>query len=148
MRIKSALIASAVALVLLETPVARLAAQTPPIRAVDEKLLREYAGVYQWDRDAFLYLQLWSEFTGTNQLVAFDESGEVRALYPTDRDRFFAGPGAAAPTAIESSIQFQRDSAGRINSLTWRSDGATARVARRVEIERREDVTFSNRDVR
>ena len=53
--------------------------------------------------------RLWSELTGTNQLVAFDESGEVRALYPTDRDRFFAGPGAAVPTAIESRVEFQRD---------------------------------------
>src|SRR5262245_11305564 len=111
MRIKYALIASAVALVLPETPVARLAAQTPPIRAVDEKLLKEYAAVYRWDKDAFLYLQLWSEFTGTNQLVAFDESGEVRTLYPMDRDRFFAGPGAAVPTARESRIEFQRDGA-------------------------------------
>ena len=65
--------------------------QTPTVRTVGEEVLREYAGVYQWDRDAFLYLQLWGELTGTNQLVAFDESGEVRALYSTDRDQFFAG---------------------------------------------------------
>ena len=109
MRIHCALIAAAVALVLPETPIARLAAQTPPIRAMDEKLLREYAGVYQWDQAAFLYLQLWSEFTGTNQLVAFDESGEVRTLYPRDRDRFFAGPGAAVPTASESRIVYEEN---------------------------------------
>ncbi len=56
--------------------------QTPDVRFVDEKILREYAGAYRWEPNAFVYLQMWSEFTGKNQLVAFDESGEVRTLYP------------------------------------------------------------------
>jgi hypothetical protein len=120
----------------------------PAVRAVDEKLLREYAGAYQWDPDAFVYLQLWGEFTGTNQLLAFDESGEVRALYPTDHDRFFAGPGAAVPTARESRIDFQRDGGGKIASLTWQRNGAAPRVARRADVEKREDVRFANGGVR
>jgi uncharacterized protein len=118
--------------------------QLPAVRSVDEKILREYAGAYQWEPNAFVYLQMWSEFAGKNQLVAFDESGEVRTLYPTDSDRFFAGPGAAVSTAIESGIDFQRDGAGKIISLTWRRDGARSRIARRVEIEKRQDVSFSN----
>jgi uncharacterized protein len=122
-------------------------AQAPGAVSVDEKTLRDYVGAYQWQRDSFLYLQLWNEFAGTNQLVAFDESGEVRTLYPTDRDRFFAGPGAAVPTAVESRIEFQRDGTGKITSLTWRRDGAAPRIARRVEIERHEEVRFSNGDV-
>src|SRR2546421_702511 len=48
---------------LLAIPLA-LSAQTPRVASVDEKMLREYAGAYQWGPDAFLYLQLWSEFTG------------------------------------------------------------------------------------
>jgi pimeloyl-ACP methyl ester carboxylesterase len=109
-----------------------------------EKNLREYSGAYQWGPDRFIYLQLWNELTGTSQLTAFDEAGDVRTLYPTDRDRFFAGPGAAVPSAIESRIEFQRDSSGRIASLTWRPNGAAPRIAQRVEIERREDVRFSS----
>src|ERR687896_105893 len=100
-------------------------AQHPAARSVDETILREYTGAYQWGPDAFLYLHLWNEFTGANQLVAFDESGDVRTLYPTDRDRFFAGPGAAVPTAVESRIEFQRDGAGRITSLRWHRDGSS-----------------------
>src|SRR5947209_6143471 len=125
-----------IALVLVGGIGALSAPQTPAVRSVDEKALRECAGVYQWQKDGFLYLQIWSEFTGKNQLVAFDESGDVRTLYPTDRDRFFAGPGAAVPTAIESRIEFQRDANGRIASLTWRRDGAAPRTARRVAIEK------------
>src|SRR6266852_339769 len=86
--------------------------QGPTVRSIDETTLREYTGVYQWGSNAFVYLQLWNEFTGftkPSQLVAFDESGEVRTLYPMDRDPFFVGPGAAIPTSIESRVEFQRD---------------------------------------
>jgi uncharacterized protein len=121
--------------------------QTPPVRSVDETVLREYTGVYQWEPNAFVYLQLWKEFSGfdkPSELVAFDESGDVRVLYPRDRDQFFAGSGAAVPTSLESRIEFQRDGTGRILSLTWQRDGAASRSARRVEVEKREEVRFSN----
>jgi uncharacterized protein len=126
------------------------ARQTPAVRTVDEKTLREYAGVYRWEPNAFVYLQLWNELTGFNkpgELVAFDESGDVRTLFPTDRDQFFAGPGLKVATAVESRIEFQRDGAGTITSLMWRREGGAPRTARRVEIEKRDDVRFSNGDV-
>ena len=131
--------------------VARSAFQSPVVRAVEEKVLREYTGVYRWGPNAFVYLQLWNEFSGfTNpsQLVAFDESGDIRVLFPTDSDRFFAGPGAAVAASIESRIEFQRDATGNIASLTWQREGAAARTARRIEIEKSENVRFSNGDVR
>ena len=123
------------------------AVQAPAVRPTDETALREYAGVYRWEPDAFVYLQMWNEFTGfdkPSELVAFDESGEVRTLYPSGRDQFFAGPGMAVSASIESRIEFQRDGAGRIASLTWHREGAAPRVAQRVAIEKREDVRFSS----
>ena len=138
MRSRKAIGAATVVTVWLGTMFALSAVQTPAVRAVDEKVLREYTGVYRWEPNAFVYLQLWNEFTGFDkpgQLVAFDESGEVRTLYPTDRDQFFAGPGIAVATSIESRIEFQRDGNGKIISLTWRRDGGAPRTARRVEIE-------------
>jgi uncharacterized protein len=140
-------IGAAVGSVLLGTMIGVSAFQTPAVQAVDAKVLREYAGVYRWEPNAFLYLQMWNEFSGfsnPSELVAFDESGEVRTLYPTDRDRFFAGPGMAVSASIESRIEFQRDIAGQIASLTWHRDGAAPRTARRVDIEQREDIRFSN----
>jgi pimeloyl-ACP methyl ester carboxylesterase len=141
-------IGALVATALIGTIVARSALQGPTVRPVDETALREYAGVYQWSPDAFVYLQLWSELTGKNQLAAFDESGEVRTLFATDADRFFAGPGAATPSSVEARVEFQRDEAGKIVSLTWQRDNVPARAARRVELEKREDVRFSNGEVR
>src|ERR1041385_4176336 len=146
----STLIAPTFATVLLGGWIAVSAPQAPTVRAVDEQLLREYTGVYRWESNAFVYLQMWDEFSGFGkpaQLVAFDESGDVRTLYPTDRDRFFAGPGAAVPTSIESRVEFQRDRTSKITSLTWRTNGAPARVGRRVEIEIREEVRFSSGDI-
>ena len=131
---------------LVSTLIAR-SFQSTAIRTADDASLREYAGVYQWAPNAFLYLQLWPELTGTNQLVAFDETGEVRMLYLTARDRFFAGPGAAVPTPVESRIEFQRANSGKITSLTWARDSPPLRIARRANTERREDVRFSNGDV-
>jgi pimeloyl-ACP methyl ester carboxylesterase len=87
---------------------------------------------------------LWQELTGTNQLVAFDEGGEVRVLYPTEHDRFFAGPGMAMPASVESRIAFERGATGEITSMRWTREGGATRTARRVDIERREDVRFSN----
>lgn len=124
------------------------AVQAPVVRSADEKDLREYAGVYSWGPNSFVYLQMWSEFTGSNQLVAFDESGDVRTLYPTEKDQFFTGPGAAVSTTVESKVQFHRDAGGRIISLTMDRDGSGPRTAQRVDRERREDVGFSNGDVR
>ena len=111
--IGTAVLMRAVAFALVALPLA-VCAQPPRVVAVEESKLREYGGAYMWPEGSFVYLQLWSEFTGTNRLVAFDESGDARALHPSAPDRFFAGPGAGIATAVESHIEFQRDGAGRI----------------------------------
>ena len=120
--------------------------QKPAVTPLDEKTLREYTGVYR-SPSGFFYLQMWNEFTGFNkprELVAFDEAGEIRTLYPTSRDQFFAGPGAAVSASVESRIEFLRDKSSRITSFAWRRDGAAPRVAQRVDVEKHEDVRFSS----
>ena len=126
------------------------AQQTPIVRAMDETALREYTGAFSWGPNAFVYLQMWDKFTGfgkPRELLSFDESGDVRTLYPLDRDKFFAGPGMAISTSIESRIEFQRDGTGKIVSLTWQRENSAPRIARRVEIERLEDIHFSNGNI-
>ena len=125
-----------------------IALQRPAVRAVDEHALFEYAGVYQWGPDSVVYLQTWTEIIPSIQLVAFDDSGEVRALSPTGRDRFSAGPGLGIQTPIESRVEFTRDGAGKVVSLTWLREGGDRRTARRVEIETHEDVHFPNGELR
>src|SRR5262245_60564029 len=112
----------------LHTPVAR---QPSALQPVDEQALREYTGVYQWGPNAFLYLQMWEEFSGFGKprLVAFDESGDVRPLSRTDEDNFFAGSGLAESESVESRIAFQRNRAGKIVSFTWQRGSAPARTA-------------------
>jgi pimeloyl-ACP methyl ester carboxylesterase len=146
---RGAAIAATIVVALFGWLIATAARQAPVERPVDEKALREYTGVYQWGPSAFVYLQMWEEFSGFGKprLVALDESGDVRVLFRTDQDTFFAGPGIAVQESIESRIAFQRDRAGTIVSLTWQRTTEPARTARRVEIEKREDVRFSNRDI-
>jgi pimeloyl-ACP methyl ester carboxylesterase len=145
------LLGATVGTVLLGAGIARSALQAPAVSSVEEKVLREYAGAYQWAPNAFVSLQAWNEFSGFDkpgQLTAFDESGEIRTLYPTGRDQFFAGPGVAVSTSIESRVDFQRNGSGQIASLTWRRDGAAPRTARRVDAEKHEDVSFSSGGIR
>src|SRR5262249_2039296 len=125
-------------------------AQVPSVPPAEEAALREYAGVYQWAPNAYVYLQLWEELTGFGKpaLVAFDESGSVRLLYPQEHDHFFAGSAAAVPTPVEARIEFHRDGRGAITSLTWRRETGASRTARHVDIEKHEDVQFANGQVR
>ncbi len=143
---KSMVVASV--LVVLAALTARHGLQAPTVRPVEETVLRELAGAYEWETNGCVYLEIWAELAGANELVAFDESGEIRTLYPTDRDRFFAGPGAAVAKDVESRIEFHRDAAGAITGLTWRRENAEPRSAQRAPLERREDVQFANGDVR
>ena len=48
-------------------------------------------------RNAHMHVAFGPPFPAVNcgQLVAFDESGQRRTLYPTEPDRFFEGPGFA-----------------------------------------------------
>ncbi len=132
---------------LLSASVASLLSQAAQPPSIDDESLRKYVGTYEWGPDHFVYLQMWSEFSGKNDLVAFDESGEVRTLYPAEHEGFVAGPGAGVPNPIESRIEFSRDASGNVVSLRWQQGDSVARTARRVENEKREEVGFANRDV-
>ena len=102
---------------------------------IDSASLQEYAGVYQWDPDAFVYLQPWNELAGTHQLGAFDESGEIRTLYPTGPDQFVTGPGAAVSSPVEARVAFERDASGTIVAFTWQRANAPPRRAVRADLE-------------
>jgi uncharacterized protein len=122
--------------------------QTAPSPVAADSALREYAGAYEWaDTRSFVYLQIWNELTGKNQLVGFDESGEVRVMSPAGRDQFSAGASAAVPSHVQSRVAFQRDASGKIVSLSWQREGGAGRAARRMN-ERHDDVTFTNGNVR
>ena len=120
--------------------------QVAPPPSIDDQSPRKYVGTYEWGPDHFVYLQMWSEFSGKNDLVSFDESGQVRTLFPADGGRFVAGPGAAVPNPVESRIEFNRDASGRIVSLSWQHGDSVARTAHRIENEKREEISFANRD--
>ena len=146
--IRSNVLVGILAVVFITGTALRPAPQAPAALSVDEKTLREYTGVYRWQDKGFVYLQIWNELAGKDQLVAFDESGWVRTLYPTGGGRFITGPGAAIAIPVESQVEFQRDGNGKIVSLSWKHTGAAARSAHWVEIEKREEVRFPSGNLR
>ena len=115
-----------------------------PEVSLEKDALLEYAGAYEWNGKGMLYLQIWNELTAEDQLVAFDESGEVRTMYPAERDHFFTGAGVAVRSPLESRVEFHRDGMGKIVSLTWMREGEPPLVARRSDTETSEGVSFSN----
>ena len=101
--------------------------------------------VIRWEPNAFVVSQMWNEFTGFDNAKRNSSRSmirEVRTLYPTDRDQFSpTGHGSFGVGRVRN--RFQRDGAGRIASLSG-TRSAAPRVARRVAIEKREDVRFSS----
>ena len=126
------------------------AIQTPMLRTVDEKVLREYTGVYQWGPNAFVYLQMWNEFTGfakPSQLVAFDESGDIRTLYPTDPRQVLRRPrrGDSGVDRIPRRVSARQQGEDQVTHMA--RTACAPRTARRVDTEKHEDVRFANGDV-
>ena len=60
MRVRPAIVGT-VATVFVGAVMAASFLQAPVVRVVEEKVLREYAGVYEWGPNAFVYLQIWNE---------------------------------------------------------------------------------------
>jgi pimeloyl-ACP methyl ester carboxylesterase len=115
--------------------------------STDRASLAQYVGAYQWGPEHFVYIQFWDEL-GKDQLAAFDESGEMRALYQADESKFFAGSGLAFPIPAEARIVFQRNARGAVTSLRWEPVGKVATIAQRVELYTQTDVAFQNGNVR
>jgi pimeloyl-ACP methyl ester carboxylesterase len=117
------------------------------VAALERASLARYQGTYEWGPNHFIYVQFWDEL-GKDQLGAFDESGQVRSLYPMGDDKFFIGPGLAFPVPLEARIAFHRSAQGAVASLSWARPDEPARVAERVAQYSQQDVTFQNGDVR
>ena len=121
-------------------------------KAPDPKALAEYAGAYQVGADRFAYLQPWIEL-GEDHLTWFDESGEIRGLYPADRDQFDIGPAAGVPEPVEARVTFHRGPKGEIKGFARRpvGDGGAAAAgpleAKRVHLWDETDLVFRNGDV-
>ncbi|HEX8171791.1 MAG TPA: CocE/NonD family hydrolase [Thermoanaerobaculia bacterium] len=97
----------------------------------------EYGGIYEVAPGHIVIIS-----NGPFGLSMLDrQSGQVRQLFRTSRDAFFAGPSLGLPLPVESHYLFDRDASGAIAAVAI--DG---RAARRVRL-RMEEVTFKNNDI-
>jgi hypothetical protein len=89
-------------------------------------------------------IQMWSEFTGKNQLVAFDESGEVRTLYPMDGDQVFCRTRRCRSNSDGVPHRLSAKRSGQADLAHMAQRRCFPAPPRRVEIEKQEDVGFSS----
>jgi len=128
-------------LLLLLLPFLKVLAQSS--ESPEQPLLAAYTGIYQWSDGHFLYIQFWPEL-GPNQLCFFDETGSVRALFSSGKDKFTLGIGLAVPKPVEAELSFERDANGAIRSLSYRRGRALPRTALRAPLFRVTPVSFRN----
>ena len=109
---------------------------------------RQLSGAYQWHSGGFVDVLPWDEL-GPGRLVAFDDTGWVRALAPAGGRAFTAGPALAIPEPVAARVRFEPGGADvPAATLVWEAEGQPARVASRVEDHYVEEVSFSNRGAR
>lgn len=101
-------------------------------------------GSYRWDSGGVVDVQVWNEL-GPGRLVAFDDSGSIRALTPDGPASFSIGRGIAVPEPVEARIRFE-PAAGRepARELIWEGVGQTPRRARRLSEHSEHAVEFAS----
>ena len=105
-------------------------------------------GTYRWDSGGFVDVLAWEEL-GPGQLVAFDDRGWVRALTPAGARAFTAGRTIAVPEPGGARVRFEPADGGvPAKTLVWEAAGQPARIARRTDDARIEEVGFSNGETR
>jgi hypothetical protein len=121
-------------------PVPASDASPPPAARPDAARL---AGAYRWEPGGHVDILAWDEL-GPGAIVAFDDDGRVRALTPAGPGAFTAGRALGAPEPVGARVRFEpADGPGPARTLVWEEEGGAARVARRVEDARSEEVRFA-----
>ncbi len=115
--------------------------------AYDSGVVRPLAGNYAITPDRVISMGPMDEASGW---LSFFDSKTLRGgiLYALNDSTFFTGPsfGIDYPVAIRAI--FERDASGYVRGLRWEERGVAAKLARRLDDARQENVTFYNGDVR
>jgi uncharacterized protein len=106
--------------------------------------LEGYAGVYQLSHGKFVYVQPWPG--GTGQLTYTDDDGNVRALFPSKKNTFTAGPGLLVKGPTQFTFTFLRNSRGMVRQLTRTQAGQPPQTARKLPSYKREPISFQSAD--
>ena len=125
--------------------------KSPAVRDLDEKRsFVKVPGAYAGDRCGSSTSSSGTSSAGSTsppQLVAFDEDGLVRVLYPTGDDQFFAGPGRGS--TIHRGADQVSARQHRQGHRSRRGSGRANLLPRGPAPRRKhEDVRFANGDVR
>jgi pimeloyl-ACP methyl ester carboxylesterase len=107
-----------------------------------------FCGSYRWESGSVVDVQVWNEL-GPGRLVAFDDSGSIRALTPEGAGTFSVGPGLAVAEPVAARVRFEPAAGGApARELVWEGAGQPPRRARRLAEHREHAVEFASGDTR
>jgi len=91
-----------------------------PISRLRPEDFADLAGTYSLDRDRTLLVSArpWGELVYTDL-----GTGRQGALFPIDRDRFFAGGGMYVPRPVEATVTFRRGADDAVSRVEWAAAG-------------------------
>lgn len=99
---------------------------------------------YRWDSGGFIDVLRWDEL-GPGRLVAFDDEGWIRVLFPTGDGVFTAGQSIGVPDPTQARVRFEPfDGAAPIRKLVWEPQSDARRVASRVQDCEEEEIEFAS----
>jgi len=136
---KRRLIVTALALLFCSSPLMICPAQQPaPLPKLDPKIYDPYLGAYQLASNELIVIGR----TERRLYLHEPRTGRVRGLELVTAQTFHAGPSLLIFSPVELKITFNKNRNGAVASLSLKEAGAPARVARKAELYREEQVRF------
>ncbi|HVG34125.1 MAG TPA: alpha/beta fold hydrolase [Pyrinomonadaceae bacterium] len=118
------------------------AQQPAPLPKLDPKVYDPYLGAYQLPSDELIVIGR----TERRLYLHEPRTGRVRGLELVSGTSFRAGPSLLIFSPAELQITFNKNRNGAVTSLTLKETGAPARVARKANLYREEQVRFGRTD--
>jgi len=107
--------------------------------------LEKYYGVYRVSPDRVISIfRGW----GTPRTLNYVDykTGQVGTLWASSETEFFSGAGLNVSFPVALRVSFERDAAGNVKSLSWKSPSEANLTARKIKV-REERIIFKNGDI-
>lgn len=105
----------------------------------------KYYGAYRVSPDRVISILRGWGHSRTLNYVDY-KTGQVGTLWASSEDQFFSGDGLAVSFPVTLRVSFNKDTDGKINSLSWQTKNEPNLTARKIEVKE-ERITFKNGDI-
>ena len=107
--------------------------------------LEKYYGAYRVSSDRVISILRGWGYARTLNYVDY-KTGQVGTLWPSSETEFFSGDGLAVSFPVTIRVSFDRDAAGNVKGLLWKTKKEPHLTAQKIEFKE-ERITFKNGDI-